>query len=66
MVCGLIVNTMLAVAPEILDLPPDQPLLEQEMTDNFVQQMRVILLGASAWKELGGRGTTAAFEIGIC
>jgi AcrR family transcriptional regulator len=66
MVCGLIVNTMLAVAPEILDLPPDQPLLEQEMTDNFVQQMRVILLGASAWKELGGRGTTAAVEIGMC
>lgn len=50
MICGLIVNTMLAVAPEILDLPPDQPLLEAEMAENFVQQMRVILLGAAAWK----------------
>jgi AcrR family transcriptional regulator len=51
MVCGLIVTTMLAAAPEILDLPPDQPLLESEMTENFVKQLQVVLLGASAWKE---------------
>ncbi len=51
MICGLIVNTMLAVAPEILDLPPDQPILEAEMAENFVQQMRVILLGASCWQD---------------
>ena len=51
MICGLIVNTMLAVAPEILDLPPEQPLLETEMTENFVQQLQVVLLGASLWKE---------------
>jgi AcrR family transcriptional regulator len=51
MVCGLIVTTMLAAAPEILDLPPNQPLLEAEMTENFVQQMQVVLLGATLWKE---------------
>jgi AcrR family transcriptional regulator len=51
MICGLIVNTMLAVAPEILDLPPEQPLLEAEMTENFVQQLQVVLLGASVWRE---------------
>ena len=51
MICGLIVTTMLAAAPEILDLPPDQPLLEAEMMENFVQQLRVVLLGASGWKE---------------
>jgi AcrR family transcriptional regulator len=51
MICGLIVTTMLAVAPEILDLPPNQPLLEAEMTENFVQQMQVVLLGATLWKE---------------
>ncbi len=51
MICGLIVNSMLAAATEILDLPPNQPLLETEMTENFVQQMRVVLLGASCWKE---------------
>ena len=51
MVCGLIVTTMLAAAPEILDLPPNQPLLEAEMTENFVQQMQVVLLGATLWKD---------------
>ena len=51
MICGLIVTTMLAAAPEILDLPPDQPLLEAEMTENFVQQLQVVLLGAAQWKE---------------
>ncbi len=51
MICGLIVTTMLAAAPEILDLPPDQPLLEREMTENFVKQLQVVLLGASLWKE---------------
>jgi TetR/AcrR family transcriptional regulator, fatty acid biosynthesis regulator len=50
MICGLIVNAMLAVAPEILDLSPEQPLLEAEMTENFVQQLRLVLLGASHWR----------------
>ena len=53
MVCGLIVTTMLAAAPEMLDLPPEQPLLEAEMTENFVQQMRIVLLGAAGWKAQG-------------
>jgi AcrR family transcriptional regulator len=51
MVCGLIVMTMLAAATDILDLPPGQPLLEQEMADNFVRQLRIILLGAGQWRE---------------
>jgi len=51
MVCGLIVTTMLAAAPEVLDLPPDQPMLEAEMTENFVKQLQIVLLGASLWKE---------------
>jgi TetR/AcrR family transcriptional regulator, fatty acid biosynthesis regulator len=51
MVCGLIVMTMLAAATDILDLPPGQPLLEQEMTENFVRQLKIILLGASHWSE---------------
>ena len=50
MVCSLIVNTMLAAAPEILDLPPDQPALEQAMVHRFVQQLQLILLGAAAWR----------------
>ena len=51
MVCGLIVTSMLAAAPEILDLPPDQPMLEDEMMENFVNQLQLILLGASSWKD---------------
>jgi AcrR family transcriptional regulator len=51
MVCGLIVTSMLAAAPEILDLPPGQPMLEDEMMENFVNQLQLILLGASAWKD---------------
>jgi AcrR family transcriptional regulator len=51
MVCGLIVMTMLANATDILDLPPNQPLLEQEMADNFVRQLKVILVGAQHWNE---------------
>ncbi len=51
MVCGLIVMTMLAAATDILDLPADQPLLEHEMAENFVRQLKIILLGAGQWKE---------------
>jgi TetR/AcrR family transcriptional regulator, fatty acid biosynthesis regulator len=50
MVCGLVVTTMLAAAPEMLDLPSEQPMLEAEMTETFVQQLRIVLLGAASWK----------------
>ena len=51
MVCSTIVMTMLAAATDILDLPPDQPLLEVEMSEAFVQQLKVILFGATRWNE---------------
>lgn len=51
LVCGLIATSMLAAAPEILDLPAEHPLLEAEMTQRFVQQLQIILLGASGWKD---------------
>ena len=47
MVCGMIVMTMLAAATDVLDLPPDQTLLEAEMLENFVQQLKIILFGAT-------------------
>ncbi|MBK6907553.1 MAG: HTH-type transcriptional repressor FabR [Rhodocyclaceae bacterium] len=47
MVCSMIVMTMLSAATDFLDLPPDQPLLETEMSENFVQQLKIILLGGS-------------------
>jgi len=55
MVCGLIVNTMLAAAPEILDLPPHRPLLEEETLETFVQQLQIVLLGATCWKNRAKR-----------
>lgn len=51
MVCGLIVTSMLAAATEIIDLPPEQPMLEEEMLENFVKQLQIVFLGAAAWKE---------------
>lgn len=56
MIAGLIVTTMLAAAPEILDLPPGQPLLEAEMTENFVHQLQLVLFGAAVWREQPQRG----------
>jgi TetR/AcrR family transcriptional regulator, fatty acid biosynthesis regulator len=58
MICGLVVNSMLNAAIDILDLPPNQPQQERELVDNFVRQLRVIFLGAQRWKEkavVGGK-----------
>jgi AcrR family transcriptional regulator len=51
MICGLVVNTMLNAAADILDLPAEQPQVEQELVDNFVRQLRLIFLGAAQWRE---------------
>lgn len=51
MICGLIVNTMINAAGDILDLPAHQPRAEEELIENFVRQLRLIFLGAAAWKE---------------
>lgn len=51
MVCGLVVNTMLNAASDYLDLPADQPQAEDELTETFVRQLRVIFLGATQWKD---------------
>lgn len=53
MICGLVVNTMLNAASDFLDLPSDQPRVEQELVENFVLQLRVIFLGATQWREQG-------------
>ena len=63
MVCGLIVTTMLAAAPEILDLPPGQPLLEAQMTENFVLQLQLVLLGASCWKDPAARKISSQISL---
>ena len=42
---------VLAAAPEVLDLPADEPQSEQAMVQDFVQQLQIILLGAASWRE---------------
>ena len=51
MICGLVVGTMLNAATDILDLPAGDTELEHEVIENFVRQIRVIFLGAAAWRE---------------
>lgn len=59
MVCGMLVMAMLAAATDILDLPPDQPLLESEMLENFVQQLKIILFGATCWNDALSKSNAA-------
>lgn len=66
MICGMIVMTMLAAATDIFDLPPEQPLLETEMSENFVQQLKIILSGAARLNdELGNSGIAAMTEMTV-
>lgn len=51
MTCGLVVTTMMNAATDFLDVPPNQPQQEREITENFVRQLRLIFLGARAWRE---------------
>ena len=54
MICGLVVNTMLNAATDILDLPADSRKLAKQQEDNFVKQLRVIFFGAKLWRDLPG------------
>jgi hypothetical protein len=54
---GLVVKVMLSAVADILDLPPKQSRVEQELLDNFVRQLRLIFLGASIWREDRGAGS---------
>lgn len=51
MTCTLVVGTMMFAASELLDLPKNQPKLETEWVERFVRQLRLIFLGARAWRE---------------
>jgi AcrR family transcriptional regulator len=56
MLCGIVVNLMLNHAGDILDLPPKQPRLEQELVEIFVKQLRLVFIGALAWREAPASG----------
>ena len=51
LVCSLVVSTMLNAANDILDLPAGQDQGEKELVDHFVQQLRMVFLGARLWRE---------------
>src|SRR6185503_4784121 len=51
MICGLVVNTMLNAASDFIDLPDDQSQVADEVSENFVRQLRVIFLGADQWRD---------------
>lgn len=51
MACALAVTTMMNAVTDLLDLPPEQPQAEHEVTENFIRQLRLIFLGARAWRE---------------
>jgi len=56
LVSGLVVKVMLSAVADILDLPSNQPRVEEELLDNLVRQLRVIFLGASVWRDDHGVG----------
>jgi len=59
MVCEVVVATMFNAASDILDVPKDQPTAERELIENFVRQLRLILLGAAAWRERPAKAPAA-------
>lgn len=51
MICGLVVNTMLNAATDILDLSADDPAMIKAQEDLLVKQLRVVFFGAQLWKD---------------
>jgi AcrR family transcriptional regulator len=51
MVCGLVVNVMLSAVADILDREPGDARAEQALLDSFVRQLRLVFLGAAAWRD---------------
>lgn len=50
-VCDLVVNTMLSAASDILDLRKSSRGVAEARMETYVQQLRVIFMGASMWRE---------------
>lgn len=50
-VCALVVDTMLSAASEILDLRGARAETRQQKTEAYIQQLRVIFLGAATWRD---------------
>ncbi len=58
LLADLIVQVMLGVASEILDVPEGDSERERELTERFVHQLVMIILGAAAWDRDARPGAT--------
>jgi AcrR family transcriptional regulator len=54
MMAGLIVNTMVSTAEEILDVPIDRPEVEDEVVRRVERQLRLVALAVPHWRSAGG------------
>ena len=50
---GLIVNTMVSTAEEILDVPVDRPEVEDEIVRTVERQLRLVALAVPHWRSAG-------------
>jgi hypothetical protein len=50
MMAGLIVNTMVSTAEEILDLPADSPEVEDEIVRKVERQLRLVAVAVPHWR----------------
>lgn len=55
MCCELVVSTMLTAASDILDLTKSSPAVQRARIESYVQQLRVIFMGARMWREKSQR-----------
>ena len=64
MMAGLIVNTMVSTAEEILDLPSDSPEVEDEIVRRVERQLRLVAVAVPHWRSAGGAPPTARSQSG--
>jgi hypothetical protein len=50
MMAGLIVNTMVSTAEEILDMPTDDPRVEDEIVRTVERQLRLVAVAVPHWR----------------
>lgn len=50
MIAGLMVNAMVLTAAALIEVPPDRPEREQQITREAEKQLRLIILGVPQWK----------------
>jgi AcrR family transcriptional regulator len=60
MAARLFVNHMVSIAEQIIDLPPDRPDLEEQVTNEASRQLRLIVVGVAGWRSVRRPRQTSA------